>query len=140
LLASYPVQHKEFQKMEKMENLKYIVIASALLFSGVFGIFGVAAAGTVSTLNIQTGPGLATEVLLPPGVRPTMVTASNKYYGITLLESGGKGVSRQDGIAIIQKGGHINSDIILNGSNGKAYVIWTHSRDRIPAKVVYKLH
>ena len=116
-----------------MRSLKYAVIASALLLSGV------AVAGTVKTLNIQTSPGVVTEVLLPPGVHPNMVTEYGPYYHIIPIHSG-NGASYQGGITIVQRGDHIKADIIINASNGEAYVIWTHFSNHVPAKVVYNIH
>ncbi|CDQ12110.1 conserved exported protein of unknown function [Acidithiobacillus ferrivorans] len=115
-----------------MRSLKYAVIASALLFSGV------AFAGTVKTLNIQTSPGVVTEVLLPPGVHINMVATYQPYYHIMPIHSC-KGASYQGGIAIVQKGGHVKSDIVINASNGAAYVIWTHKSTHVPAKVIYDI-
>ena len=115
-----------------MRNLKYAVAASFLLFSGV------AVAGIVKTLNIQTSPGVVTEVLLPSGVHVNLVTAYGQYYHLSGIHSGNV-ASYQGGIAIVQKDKNVNSDVIINASNGDAYVIWTHNINHNPAKVVYSI-
>lgn len=115
-----------------MRILKYAVIFSALLVSGV------AFAGTVKTLNIQTYPGDAAEVLLPRGVHTDLVVAYSPYYHIIQIHSG-KGASYQGGIAIVQKDKNVKSDIVINASNGTAYVIWTRQSTHVPAKVVYDI-
>ena len=117
----------------KMRNLKYAVVASFLLFSGV------AIAGTVKTLNIQTSPGVVTEVLLPPGVHTNLVIAYGPYYHFIRIHSG-KGASYQGWVAIVQKDKNVNSDVVINASNGNAYIIWTHNINHTPAKVVYNIH
>lgn len=116
-----------------MGSLKYAVVVSALVFSGM------SVAGTVQSLHIQTARGVTTEVLLPPGYHAHLVTTYGPYYRVVKFHFG-KGASYQAGIIIVQKEKSINSDVVVNANNGNTYVIWTHNINHIPAKVIYNIH